>query len=110
MEPKKNSQNLLMIMMLTLLVFYTWSAFQAWMNPQKPKDAKQADPAKVAAEAKKGEPEKAAPKKNLPPVVAKLPTGPAEPHKQIIIGDDTSYIQAELSSKGAGVRRLTLNY
>lgn len=112
MEPKKNSQNLLMIMMLTLLVFYTWSAFQMWMNPQKPKDSKLAEPAKVAADAKKVESEKPAPKKDEPDKVAKpaLPALPSQPHKKFTMGNDTSYIRAELSSKGAGVNSLTLNY
>ncbi len=73
MEPKKNSQNLLMIMMLTLLVFYTWSAFQMWMNPQKPKNAKQAAEAeKLVAEAKKGEPEKPAPRRISRPSLSSL--------------------------------------
>ena len=112
MEPKKNSQNLIMIVMLTMVVFYGWSAFQMWMNP-KPKDAKQpADAVKVAADAKKAEAEKAAPKKDTPPAVVKpaVPAKPAEPHKEIAFGDDKSYIRAELSSKGAGVQSLSLNY
>jgi YidC/Oxa1 family membrane protein insertase len=112
MEPKKNSQNLLMIMMLTLLVFYTWSAFQMWMNPQKEKGSKKAEPELPVAEAKKEEPKKEEPKKEQPAVVAKppAPAGPTEPHKEIKFGDDKSYIRAELSSKGAGVQTLTLNY
>jgi YidC/Oxa1 family membrane protein insertase len=113
MEPKKNSQNLLMIMMLTLLVFYTWSAFQMWMNPQKEqKDSKLAEPAKQLAEEKKGEDGKAPPKKDEKPVVAKpaTPPVPAQPHRQFTMGDDASYIKAVLSSKGAGVQGLTLNY
>jgi YidC/Oxa1 family membrane protein insertase len=112
MEPKKNSQNLLMIMMLTLLVFYTWSAFQAWMNPPKEKGNKKAEPEQVAADAKKAEQEKEAAKKAAAAAPPKpvVPAGPVEPHKEVVFGDDKSYIRAELSSKGAGVQNLKLNY
>jgi YidC/Oxa1 family membrane protein insertase len=112
MEQKKNTLNLLMMMMAAVLLLQTWGAFQEWRNPKpKPNPAEQVkedEAAKPPAEGVPAEAAKAEPPKEQPNV-ADTPPHPTAPHKEIIFGDDKSYLGALLTSKGAGVCSLRLN-
>lgn len=122
MEQKKYNQNLILILILSFFMIYAWNAYQMWVNPPKPaaKTAKKTDKGKDLAakgdqkkpDGAKAEPVKAEVKKEDPKKAEKpklVEKKPAAPHREVVLGDKTSYIQATANSRGAGVTRLTLN-
>src|SRR4051812_24877924 len=117
------TKNIAVFVLVSAAILGGWIYLQTLLPPPRPPETKKdadavaksreakADEAKKDIDAgKKPEVKKEEPKKDVEKAPAEVhaPPAPKVPERHFTLGDESSFLNVELTNRGAGVRRLTL--
>src|SRR5262245_45834436 len=114
-------KNFALCIITCILILAGWFWLQQQLWPPRPRDPNQIakndakkehekkDLAKKDIEKKNGDKKEAGPPDVKPPIKPPPEAKPGPPPQTILLGDESSYLQVLLTTRGAGVQKLTLN-